>query len=380
MQPAARVGDLHVCPMVTPGTPPVPHVGGPILPPGGVTVLIGGVPAARMGDMCTCVGPPDVIAQGAMNVLICGQPAARMGDMTVHGGSITVGCPTVLIGMSGGGGGSAGGTAAANAGQDGAGESGQHAEKAEGIFDKFKLNVTELFGLGAGKKAPTKWNKGDASEDDGSWQPELGIQLGAEYELLESKSEKVFGDADASHVALGNREAKAVAGYSYDALDAKHTAQVGVEGKASVLEAKGVLLDEGGLVEAEVSGEVLSIAGKVNLLKVESSPEEFSAVAEAGVEAVLIKGEASGQVNITPKTIYDNTLGPIVGLVSPAHSKAPDWMDHGVVVGAKGEVGIAAAAEASAGLVSKDGVTGITAGAKLGAGPMAGLKLFLGIK
>jgi uncharacterized Zn-binding protein involved in type VI secretion len=97
-QPAARVGDMHVCPMVTPGVPPIPHVGGPILPPGAVTVLIGGMPAARVGDMATCVGPPDAIALGCFTVLIGGQPAARMGDMTAHGGSIVLGCPTVLIG------------------------------------------------------------------------------------------------------------------------------------------------------------------------------------------------------------------------------------------------------------------------------------------
>ncbi|MBW2647434.1 MAG: PAAR domain-containing protein [Deltaproteobacteria bacterium] len=98
MPPAARVGDMHMCPMVTPGTPPVPHVGGPILPPGCPTVLIGGVPAARVGDMATCVGPPDSIVKGSMTVLIGGMPAARIGDMTAHGGTITVGCPTVLIG------------------------------------------------------------------------------------------------------------------------------------------------------------------------------------------------------------------------------------------------------------------------------------------
>jgi uncharacterized Zn-binding protein involved in type VI secretion len=97
-QPAARVGDMHVCPMVTPGLPPVPHVGGPILPAGVPNVLIGGLPAATVGSMCTCVGPPDVIMQGAMTVLIGGRPAARMGDMTAHGGSIVIGCPTVLIG------------------------------------------------------------------------------------------------------------------------------------------------------------------------------------------------------------------------------------------------------------------------------------------
>lgn len=97
-QPAARLTDMHVCPMVTPSVPPIPHVGGPILPPCAVTVLIGGMPAARVGDMALCVGPPDVIALGSMTVLIMGQPAARMGDMTAHGGSIVIGMPTVLIG------------------------------------------------------------------------------------------------------------------------------------------------------------------------------------------------------------------------------------------------------------------------------------------
>jgi uncharacterized Zn-binding protein involved in type VI secretion len=93
--PAARVTDMHVCPLVT-GV--VPHVGGPILPPGAITVLIGGLPAARVGDMCTCVGPPDVIALGCFTVLIGGMPAACLGDMTAHGGAIVVGYPTVLIG------------------------------------------------------------------------------------------------------------------------------------------------------------------------------------------------------------------------------------------------------------------------------------------
>ncbi len=97
-KPAARVGDMHTCPMVTPGLPPVPHVGGPILPPGAVTVLIGGLPAACLGDACLCVGPPDSIVMGSVTVLIGGKPAARTGDTTVHGGMIGPGCPTVLIG------------------------------------------------------------------------------------------------------------------------------------------------------------------------------------------------------------------------------------------------------------------------------------------
>ena len=95
MPPAARVTDMHTCPMVT-GL--VPHVGGPILPPGVPTVLIGGLPAAVATGMATCVGPPDLIAKGSATVLIGGLPAARMGDMTAHGGVIVAGFPMVMIG------------------------------------------------------------------------------------------------------------------------------------------------------------------------------------------------------------------------------------------------------------------------------------------
>lgn len=95
MPPAARVTDLHTCPMVT-GI--VPHVGGPILPPGKPTVLIGGLPAATVGNMCTCVGPPDTVVKGSTTVFINNMPAARIGDSTAHGGTIVLGCLTVLIG------------------------------------------------------------------------------------------------------------------------------------------------------------------------------------------------------------------------------------------------------------------------------------------
>ncbi len=94
MPPAARLTDMHVCPMVT-GV--VPHVGGPILAPGAPTVLIGGLPAARVSDMVTCVGPPDTIVMGSPKVLIGGLPAARLGDSTAHGGTIVLGCFTVII-------------------------------------------------------------------------------------------------------------------------------------------------------------------------------------------------------------------------------------------------------------------------------------------
>ena len=85
---------MHVCPMTS---GPVPHVGGPVLPPGAITVLIGGLPAAKVGDMAVCTGPPDTIIQGSATVMIGGQPAARMGDSTAHGGTIVLGEFTVLI-------------------------------------------------------------------------------------------------------------------------------------------------------------------------------------------------------------------------------------------------------------------------------------------
>ena len=94
MPPAARVGDMHVCPQVT---VLVPHVGGPVVPPGAVTTLIGGQPAARVGDIVTCVGPPDVIVLGSFTVMFQGQPAAYMGSMTAHGGVVVMGYPMVMI-------------------------------------------------------------------------------------------------------------------------------------------------------------------------------------------------------------------------------------------------------------------------------------------
>lgn len=95
MLPAARLTDMHACPMVT-GV--VPHVGGPIVAPGAPTVLVGGLPAARLGDSAVCVGPPDVIVTGVPTILIVGQPAARLTDSTAHGGVIVAGLPTVLYG------------------------------------------------------------------------------------------------------------------------------------------------------------------------------------------------------------------------------------------------------------------------------------------
>jgi len=97
-RPAARKGDSHTCPRVTPGTPPVPHVGGPIIE-GSSNVLIGGQPAATVSHACTCIGPPDQIQSGSPTVVINNKPAARITDVTAHGGLISTGCPTVIIGV-----------------------------------------------------------------------------------------------------------------------------------------------------------------------------------------------------------------------------------------------------------------------------------------
>ncbi len=96
MPPAARISDNHICPMLNPNGSP--HTGGPVMPPGAPTVIIGGQPAATVGNMCTCAGPPDSIIAGSATVKFGGMPAARMGDSTAHGGTIAAGFPTVIIG------------------------------------------------------------------------------------------------------------------------------------------------------------------------------------------------------------------------------------------------------------------------------------------
>lgn len=98
MPAAARITDYHECPMETPAIVPIPHVGGPIIGSGEPTVLIGSLPAARVGDELVCVGPPDIITKGSATVMIGGKSAARVGDTTAHGGSIVLGDLTVMIG------------------------------------------------------------------------------------------------------------------------------------------------------------------------------------------------------------------------------------------------------------------------------------------
>lgn len=96
--PSARLTDMHTCPMVTPGLPPIPHVGGPVVSPGAPTVLVCSLPAATIGSMCVCVGPPDSVVMASFTVMMGGKPAARLTDTTAHGGLIVAGAPTVLVG------------------------------------------------------------------------------------------------------------------------------------------------------------------------------------------------------------------------------------------------------------------------------------------
>ncbi len=117
--PAARINDMHLCPMQTPAVVPVPHVGGPIVGPGIPTVLVEGIPASVVGDICTCVGPPDAIVAGSPTVFISGRMAARVGDSTAHGGAIAMGAATVLIGDMGGGAGTPAGATMKSARNEG---------------------------------------------------------------------------------------------------------------------------------------------------------------------------------------------------------------------------------------------------------------------
>lgn len=114
MGPAARLGDMHVCPM---WSGPVPHVGGPISGPCAPTVLTGGQPQAKISDLAVCAGGPDVLIMGSPTVLVNGMPAVRIGDLTAHGGTVVMGLPTVLIGEAGmGGAGGGGGSVAVSSG------------------------------------------------------------------------------------------------------------------------------------------------------------------------------------------------------------------------------------------------------------------------
>lgn len=188
-QPAARVGDMHVCPF---WDGPKPHVGGPVLPAGVPTVLIGGMPAAVSGNMCTCAGAPDIIAKGSATVFIGGMPAARMGDMTAHGGSIVVGCFTVLIGDAGSGGSSGGGGAGANT--TGKIPAGVGAEQAKKIANSDALKEAAQ----KGKDKAAKTNKDDFKAKFSLVDETQKAMNGVKYEITTSDGKVHDGKTNSS--------------------------------------------------------------------------------------------------------------------------------------------------------------------------------------
>jgi uncharacterized Zn-binding protein involved in type VI secretion len=100
MMPCAKLTDMHICPMVSPAVPPIPHVGGPVIAPCVPNVLVCGMPAAPLGNMATCVGPPDTLTKGSGSVMVGGRPCVRiLMDTTAHGGFVVgPGAPSVIVG------------------------------------------------------------------------------------------------------------------------------------------------------------------------------------------------------------------------------------------------------------------------------------------
>jgi uncharacterized Zn-binding protein involved in type VI secretion len=144
MPPAARVNDNHICPMQTPAVVPIPHVGGPIMGPGVPSVLIEGMPASVVGDVCICVGPPSAVMQGSTGVLIAGRAAARVGDPTMHGGNILPpGALTVIIGETGNGNSKPSSAVAAAGGKD----DGSKLDEAKATWIEIQMNDRAGFGV-----------------------------------------------------------------------------------------------------------------------------------------------------------------------------------------------------------------------------------------
>lgn len=255
---------------------------------------------------------------------------------------------------------------------------------------------------GAGSAAPAAAAPGQAPPGAKQESPlSLKGTQGTSTGPLDGKKDKkeIKGEA-----TLGKAEGE-VAKYSYDdgSNSAKATALAGkAELKSGVSYDKDKKEWSADLVKGELSGSVaageaehkfgnsgsVKAAGEALSAKAEAgigiskSPDKFKAGASAGAEANLVKGSLEGMVNVTPKTIYDNSVGRAVDAIYPGspYAKAPDYLDHGLVLGAQGEAGIGAAAKASADIIKDQAGARMELGAKLGAGPMAGVKAILGVK
>ncbi len=218
--------------------------------------------------------------------------------------------------------------------------------------------------------------------EKGTHEAKVEAKAGVSGIVAEAKGKSADGYFEGSAKAtIGHAEASAGFGYGYDPEKDGYTLGAEAKAKVSVIEGEAKGTAARGLLEVGAKGEALS-AGAEASTGVTWSKDKVEAGAKAGAEANLVKGEAEGKINITPKTIYDNTIGSVVGWASPdsKYKSAAKWLDHGVVIGAKGEAGIGAAASAEAKAGATKEMIYAEAGVKLGAGPMAGVKLLLGIK
>lgn len=305
---AARITDMHVCPMVT-GL--VPHVGGPIVTPGDPLVFIGFMPAATVGSVCFCVGPPDTVIKGSSTVIIGGKPAARMGDNTAHGGVIVTGCPTVLIGDGGGGGGSGDGPS---------GGGGSTPDAPLPPFDLFNNLKNAIKGLTQPSRTDPdelpllSWERLKGSLDFFSKElgepGEKGLELGIEYAVKEGSllegikqgGTTIFGIPVRGSVEgqLGTGELGLGAGLSKDGISA------GGYGELSA-----------------ATGEAVGVIGTKNL----------------GITGDLGGKALSGEVFVG---IKDNQFGAKIGGTLISAEGAVGVNVAGVNVGLKGEIGLKA--------------------------------------
>jgi uncharacterized Zn-binding protein involved in type VI secretion len=287
--------------MVTPGLPPVPHIGGPVVGPCSPNVLTGNLPQARVTDMCMCVGPPDVIVSGSPTVLVNGLPAARVTDLTSHGGTIIVGFPTVLIGAVGGGGGGGG---------------------------------------GGGSWADTK--------------PEISLEMSRDF--LDDEAERSLS------VEFWSSEEYGLSGaFKYDLDKSAISLELSHEYEASAFKRDASYASADGAISATGTVKVATVATEASLV-VFAEPDQVGAAFDAGGELMAVKGEVSGQVRLTPKSIWSRLTGV----------ELSDRWDKGIILSGTGEAGIGAAAKVSGEASIKPGVITLEFEAKAGFGAMLG--------
>lgn len=368
-KPAARLTDFHTCPLVD-GL--VPHVGGPIISPGCPTVLIGGLPAARVGDMAVCNGPPDVIAEGSPTVFIGGAMAARLGDATVHGGVIVEGDPTVLIGDGGGGGDSGGGNVSLSAHIDSDGSSIDLAKTwldASEAAASFGDDDNKLFLLSAHAEVDSEvsYDLDERKFDVTLIRAEVDASL-LDAEFSQSEAGGAVHASEAVQIEHVENTADLSAAYS----DGKFEARAQAGASASLLDAELSQSAAGGAVQATETVQI-GLVDDTAGLSATYSDGEFEAGAQAGVEAMLAQATVQSTVRITAKTIFDNTVGRLT------HTSAPASWDKGIEIGAQGQAGYGASVTASATAQVESDRVELTAGAKVGLGFVAGVNLNLGI-